>query len=149
MGLAIMRKTGFLGAVIGWLLIINHAFAAGAMSVERQHQIVFQVSRGNPELWMGTLKNVSALRKVFGARQTHIEVVCFGPGVGMLLKSDAALAAEIRKDKAEGVVFAACRNTLRARHLTPADLLPSAISVDSGVAEIIRKQQLGWAYVAE
>ena len=65
----------------------------------------------------------------------------------MLLNTDTPLAQRIAKEQAAGVEFAACRNTLSARHLTPADLLPSATTVDSGVAEIVRRQEQGWAYI--
>ena len=74
-------------------------------------------------------------------------MVCFGKGIDMLLNTDGPLAERIAKDKASGVEFAVCQNTLRARKLTPSDLLPSATTVDSGVAEIVRRQEAGWAYI--
>ena len=113
----------------------------------RKHQVVFQVSVEGQEQWQGVLANLENLQKAFGPESTRIEVVCFGKGIDMLLNTDAPLVQRIAKDKAAGVEFAACRNTLRARHLTPADLLPSATTVDSGIAEIVRRQEQGWAYI--
>ena len=112
-----------------------------------KHRIVFQVSVDGQEQWQGVLANVENLQKEFGPRNTQIEVVCFGKGVDMLLNTDAPLAERIAKDHAAGVTFAACQNTLRTRKLSPADLLPSASTVPSGVAEIVRRQEAGWAYI--
>jgi len=36
---------------------------------------------------------------------------------------------------------------MRDRNLTDEDLFPFASTVDSGVAELVRKQEAGWAYV--
>ena len=120
---------------------------ASTNSAAAKHRIVFQVNVDGQEQWQSVLANVENLQKEFGPRNTQIEVVCFGKGVDMLLNTDAPLAERIAKDHAAGVTFAACQNTLRARHLTPADLLPSASTVDSGVAEIVRRQEAGWAYI--
>jgi hypothetical protein len=46
-----------------------------------------------------------------------------------------------------GVVLAACQSTMHLRHIEKDALLPFAITVDSGVAEIIRRQADGWAYL--
>lgn len=56
--------------------------------------------------------------------------------------------AERMKKLADGdVVFAACRNTTRRQHVTAEALLPFATTVDSGVAEVVRRQDDGWAYL--
>lgn len=95
----------------------------------------------------GILANAESLQKAFGPDRTQIEVVCFGKGLHMLLNTDAPLAECIAKDHAAGMTFAACRNTLRARNLAAADLLPAATPLDSGVAEIFRKEGAGWACI--
>ena len=46
-----------------------------------------------------------------------------------------------------GVVFAACENTMKKKNVAKEDLLPFATTVDSGVAEVVRKQEAGWAYL--
>ena len=120
---------------------------ARSNSLAAKHRIVVQVNIDGQEQWQGVLANVENLQKAFGPQSTQIEVVCFGKGIDMLLNSDAPLAERIGKDHKAGVTFAACENTLRARRLTRADLLPPATTVDSGVAEIVRKQEAGWAYI--
>jgi intracellular sulfur oxidation DsrE/DsrF family protein len=36
---------------------------------------------------------------------------------------------------------------MKRKQLTKDDLLPFAITVDSGVAEVVRKQAAGWSYI--
>jgi intracellular sulfur oxidation DsrE/DsrF family protein len=45
------------------------------------------------------------------------------------------------------LTLAACRNSMRDRKITTDDLFPFATTVDSGVAELVRKQEAGWAYI--
>ena len=112
-----------------------------------KHRVVFQISVNDPERWTGALANAENLQTAFGPGSTEIEMVCFGKGLDLLLRTDTPLAERIAKDHTAGMTFAACQNTMRARKLTPADLLPAAVIVDSGVAEIVRKQEAGWSYL--
>jgi len=47
----------------------------------------------------------------------------------------------------KGVVFAACENTMKRRGVSKEALVSFAHTVDSGVAEVVRKQEAGWSYV--
>jgi len=44
-------------------------------------------------------------------------------------------------------VFAACENTMRRAKASKADLVAGAITVPSGLAEIIIRQEQDWAYI--
>jgi intracellular sulfur oxidation DsrE/DsrF family protein len=77
----------------------------------------------------------------------EIEVVFFGPGLNMLRKTNTEHAEMLKRFSDQGVKLAACRNSMRDRNLTAEDLFPFATTVDSGVAELVRKQEAGWAYV--
>ena len=52
-----------------------------------------------------------------------------------VLKQDNALRERLRTLAERGVMLAARRTTLQRRHLAQDDLLPFAITVDSGIAE--------------
>jgi intracellular sulfur oxidation DsrE/DsrF family protein len=41
----------------------------------------------------------------------------------------------------------ACQNTMRSLKLSPQEMLPEIGYVPSGVVEVMRKQQQGWAYI--
>ncbi len=65
----------------------------------------------------------------------------------MLLKDNNPLAERLQRLSQAGVKFAACENTMRRMKIGREALLPFAVPVDSGVAEIVRRQNDGWAYL--
>lgn len=111
------------------------------------HRIVFEVTSAAPEAWNGLLNNVENVRRAFGEAQTEVEVVIHGQALGFLKPGDPQLGVRMKQLAESGVVFAACENTMRRQKVTKADLLPFVTTVDSGVAEIVRKQEAGWSYV--
>ena len=119
-------------------------------SAEKTHKVVFEVSIDGAEKWQGALRNVENTRKEL-APGTKIEVVTHGKGVGMLLAKTSAenaeLKAKLEKLHADGVVFAACENTMKREKLEKKDLVELSTTVDSGVSEVIRKQEDGYAYI--
>ena len=106
---------------------------------------VFQVSDADPQKWGLVLNNVRNAAEDLGAG-SEIEIVAFGPGIGML-KGDSPVAARIAEALKGGVRIVACENTMRAFHLSRGDMLPDIGYVPAGVGEIIRKQREGWAYL--
>lgn len=59
----------------------------------------------------------------------------------------AELKAKLEKLHADGVVFAACENTMKREKIEKKDLVELTTTVDSGVSEVIRKQEEGFAYI--
>lgn len=120
-------------------------------STNRMHKVVFEVAIDGAEKWEGALRNVENVQKSLGAKTTKIEVIAHGKGIGMLLAKTAAtnpeLKATVEKLHAHGVIFAACENTMKRMQLTRDQLVPLATTVDSGVSEVIRRQEAGYAYI--
>ena len=112
-----------------------------------RHRVVFEVTMDGTEQWTAVLNNVENLKKAFGATNTEVEVVGHSKGLGMMLAKNAELAERMKRIADGGVVFAACENTMRKKNVTKADLLPFVTTVDSGVAEVVRKQEAGWSYL--
>jgi intracellular sulfur oxidation DsrE/DsrF family protein len=100
--------------------------------------------------WQGALRNIANVRKSLGS-ETKVQVVTHGKGVGMLLAKTSAenpeLKTALEKLHAEGVIFAACENTMKREKLNKNDLLELSTTVDSGVSEVIRKQEDGYNYI--
>ena len=92
------------------------------------------------------MNNVENLRAALG-NKTLVEVVALGEGLKLLVKSDEPIVARMKKLSVAGVKFAACENTMKKQNVTKAQLLDFSITVDSGVAEVIRKQEEHWAYL--
>jgi intracellular sulfur oxidation DsrE/DsrF family protein len=120
------------------------AFADNAAPAKMR--AVFQVSDPDPQKWSLTLANVANAQEALGKEAAEIEIVAFGPGIDML-KKDSPVAARVAEAMRNGVRVVACQNTMRARKLAPADLLPEVGVVPSGVVEIMQRQREGYAYL--
>ena len=118
---------------------------------DKTHQVVFEVTSDGPDKWQGALRNVENAQKSLGAKAGKLVVVTHGKGLGLLLAKNAAEHPEMKeklaKLHADGVVFAACENTMRRDKIEKKDLVEQATTVDSGVGEVIRKQGDGFSYI--
>jgi intracellular sulfur oxidation DsrE/DsrF family protein len=110
------------------------------------HRVIFELTSDNAEAWRGVLNNVENVKTALGA--TSIEVVAHGEGLALLtVSSNAGVYDRLKQSADDGVVFAACENTMKRQNLRKNDLVPFATTVDSGVAEVVRKQEAGWSYL--
>jgi hypothetical protein len=121
--------------------------AAPALAAEtRKARVVVQVSEADPARWNLALNNVRNLQEDLGSANVEIELVAYGPGIGML-KLDAVTNSRVSDAVKGGVQVSACENTMRNQKLARADMHPSVAYVPAGVVEIVRRQQEGWAYL--
>jgi intracellular sulfur oxidation DsrE/DsrF family protein len=112
----------------------------------RQNRVVMQVSDNDPAKWNLALNNARNLQTDLGAANVDIEIVAYGPGIGML-KSESVVGNRITEALGHGVKVSACENTMRGQKLAKADMLDGIAYVPAGVVEIMQKQQQGWAYL--
>ena len=114
-----------------------------------QHKIVFELTAESSDAWDGLLNNVENVQKSLGKDKTQIEVVGHGKGLNLLVASkDGAVRDRLKSlSDAGGVTFAACENSMRKAGVKKEDLVPFAMPVDSGVGEIVRKQEAGFSYL--
>ena len=120
--------------------------AALAQDAAKKTRVVVQVSEADPARWNLVLNNVKNLQDDLGAGNVEIEVVAYGPGIGML-KLDAVSNSRVTDAIKAGVQVAACENTMRNQKLTQSDMLGKIGYVSSGVVELMQRQQQGWAYI--
>ena len=131
--------------VLIWALIAE--VPIHAEDYKSSHRIVIEISGDGDEHWNGLITNVKNLRTALGNEKTIIEVVVHGKALALLLGKNKEMAERLADLSHEGVVFAACENTMKKQGITKDQLLPFAITVDAGVAEVVRKQETGWSYV--
>src|SRR5215831_2695456 len=122
------------------------AAAAEAPAAAARNRVVMQVSDGEPAKWNLALNNARNLQADLGAANVEIEIVAYGPGLGML-KRDSSVATRVDEALTSGVKVVACENTMRAQKLVQADMLPAIGYVGAGVVEIMQRQQQGWSYL--
>ena len=135
-----MRRS-FLIALVAALPLL-----AAAQEAPKPARVVVQVSEADPARWNLVLNNVKNLQDDLGADKVSIEIVAYGPGIGML-KLDAPTNSRVSEAIKAGVTVNACENTMRNQKLLRADMHPNVTYVPAGVVEIVRRQQEGWAYL--
>ncbi len=128
------------------LAILTGAVMMHAQQSAPKHRVVFQMNMPS-DSWTQLLGNVGNVQKAFGAEGLQIEIVFYGKGVTALLKTNKEYEERLKKLSEQGVILGACQNSMRQRNITSADIFPFSTEVDSGVAELVRKQEAGWTYI--
>jgi intracellular sulfur oxidation DsrE/DsrF family protein len=127
-------------------LLVGMLFGFAAHAQNPVHKVVVQLNTSDTLVWHGALKNISNLQTALGAT-TQVELVAHGAGISILIDNKTTQKAKIAELAASGVLFKACENTIRERKIDRTTILPQAGTVPSGVAEVVLKQEAGWAYL--
>ena len=121
------------------------AFAQN-LDLARPHKVVFQVSDNDPAKWNLALNNARNVQKDLGEDKVAVEIVAYGPGIGML-KMDSAVAGRVSEALGGGLSVVACENTMKAQKLSREEMLPKIGYVPAGVVQLMKRQGEGFAYV--
>lgn len=147
------------GGMGGWFLHQSRAPQDAAVAQvmsnpEEPAKVLFHVSDGNAEHLKTVLDEVENLMKFYQQtnQKARVEVITNGGGLSLLLAGVSPYADRIQRMQKEysDLTFVACQNTIdrvqQELGLT-AKLLPGVVVIDSGVAQIMRRQHQGWAYI--
>lgn len=128
------------------LLLFIFSVTVSINAQAKQHKVVFEITSADTAEQQTMLRQIGNIGK--DAPGTTIEVVCHGPAIQMLVKDRTLLGPAIEglKNK-QGVIFAACANSMRKNNIEPAQLVSVAIVVPNGVMEVVAKQEDGWSYI--
>lgn len=127
-------------------LLLSPAAGHAQSAPAKPNKVVLQVSDGDAKKWGLALNNAYNVQNDLGADTTDLEIVVYGPAIGML-KSDSPVAARVASAMKSGIKVVACENTIAAQKLTKGDMLPHIGYVPAGVVELMKKQQQGYAYI--
>lgn len=149
-----------IGGLGGWFLHSpsqapqNAATAQVTPNAEDPAKVLFHVSDGNAEHLKTVLDEVENLMKFYRSthQQARVEVITNGEGLNLLLAGVSPYAERIQRMQREydDLTFVACQNTIERFQQElglHAKLLPGVVVIDSGVAQIMRRQHQGWAYI--
>ena len=137
-----MKK--FIAPALAVLMIAAIAGISQTQPAKKTHHIVFAMN--SPEAdWGQVLNNLGNIRTAFAGDDVEIEVVCYGKGTELLHKTNKAWQERLEKAIAAGTVFAACKNSMKLRQLEEKDMFTFSKYVDSGTAQVVRRQEQGWA----
>lgn len=131
------------------LLIGMPAIASADGFGDPEHKVVIQVSTDDPLTQRIALNNAVNLQKEFGQDNVRIEVVAYGPGLGLLTQK-SEYSERVPSLAKQGIRFSACHNTMEAVEQKTGHmpmLLDGVEEVPSGVARVAELQEQGYAYV--
>ncbi len=113
------------------------------------HKVVIQVSTDDPRTQTIALNNAVNLQKALGQDNVQIEIVAYGPGLGMLT-SNSKEGQRVTSLAMQDIQFSACGNTMKGIEKKtgkmPA-LLEGVTVVEAGVLRLMELQEQGYAYV--
>ena len=135
--------------IVALLLAVWLFFAISAHRPTDGPRVVYHIS--NSETATAALRNLS--NHLGATPGIKVVVVAHNNGVDFLLsgardESGQPFATAIREFGRRGVEFRVCSNTLERRGIAAGNVIPEALVVPSGIAEIGRLQsQEGYAYL--
>lgn len=136
-----MKKLLLLSLLALGLFITAHA----QDKAPRQHHIVMQLVSGDTLVHKGLMRQ---LRNMLEAAPTmQLEVVCHGPGMDLLMSDRSIVADKVKHFSERGIVFLACENTIKEKHLDRSKVVPEAGYVPAGIIHIVERQEDGWSYI--
>jgi len=141
-----MVRRGLLSMATVAALAIVAPVTAQAQTNAVKNKAVFQVSDGDPQKWNLTLNNAKNVQDDLGSDAVELEMVVYGPGIGML-KVDSPVGKRVAEALKSGVKVVACENTMKGQHLVYADMLPDIGYAPAGVVELMKRQREGYAYI--
>ena len=136
----------FLVLIMGAMLAFSSVVNADSHT---KNKIVIQVSTDDPRTQKIALNNAVNMQKMYGIDNIDIEIVAYGPGLGLLTKKSGQ-AERVTSLAMQDITFSACGNTMKKvakKSGKMPTLLEGVGQVTAGVARIMELQQQGYAYI--
>jgi len=128
------------------LLAILLSLTALSAAAQQKQRVVFQVSDNDPAKWGLALNNARNVQQDLGKDNVQIEIVAYGPGLGML-KAESKVADRLAEALDNNVGLLACENTMTNTKVSRDDMYGGIAYVKAGVTHLMKRQQEGWAYI--
>lgn len=117
-------------------------------------KVLIHLSHGDATRLGQALDEIEALVQYYrtNGQSARIEVIINGAGLALVRTDVSPYAARVQRmqEEYDNLAFVACQNTIdrlkRDKGIT-AHLLPGVSVIDSGVAQLMRRQHQGWAYI--
>lgn len=143
------RKLSIISVLVSFIMLAGLATSAVAADGDVKHKLVIQVSSDDPQTQTIALNNAVNLQKMYGMDNVAIEVVAYGPGLG-LLTTKSKEADRVKSLAMQNITFSACGNTMakvEKKTGKKPQLTEGVGTVQAGVARIMELQEEGYAYL--
>lgn len=129
--------------IIYLLLLISITSVAYAQ--KKSHKIVFQLATEIEKEHGALTRQLNNVLEYWP--NATIEVVVHSAALEFMMTEKSTVKAEVESLMGKGVKFAVCENTMKRKKVTKDKIIPGAIFVPVGVAEIVLKQEKGYSYL--
>ncbi|WKZ60188.1 MAG: DsrE family protein [Cyclobacteriaceae bacterium] len=126
-------------------IILLMTFALSEVKAQETPKIVMHLQTADTLVYKSLVNQITNMKKEIPDAQ--VAVVCHGPGMNFLLKTNAEYVSKIEKLKLKDVTFIGCQFTMKQKNIKPEDLVPFTQTVPYAMVDIVKKQQDGWIYV--
>ncbi|MFV1993661.1 MAG: DsrE family protein [Acidiferrobacterales bacterium] len=134
--------------------ISNNPAPTDGIADPEQIKILIHLNSKETELVqesLDALENVLRYYRKIG-QDARIEMVANGDGINLLRKDVSPYPERIKRMQQEydNLTFVACQNSmnrLKDERGIIARLIPGVVVIDSGMAQLMRRQDQGWAYI--
>lgn len=115
--------SSWLAAALALTVLAGASFALAQAPQPAAHsKVLIQVSDAGTANWNLALNNAHNIQSDLGAANVDVEIVAYGPGIGML-KLDSAVSSRVGEATAAGVKIVACEHTMQGQRLARGDML--------------------------
>ncbi|WP_455220888.1 DsrE family protein [Kaarinaea lacus] len=143
------RKFSIIAVLMSFIMLAGMATSAVAADGDTKHKLVIQVSSSDETTQKIALNNAVNLQKMYGMDNVAIEVVAYGPGLG-LLTTKSKESARVKSLAMQNITFSACGNTMakiEKKTGKKPQLTEGVGTVKAGVARIMELQEEGYSYL--
>lgn len=130
-------------------LLLALSFFGFSLHAQTIHKVVIQVSTNDPQTQELALNNAVNLQKLYGMDNVVVEIVAYGPGLGIFTKENKQ-SSRVTSLAMSDVTMTACKNTMEKieRKTGKLPVLSDGVTtVQAGVARIIELQEEGYVYI--
>lgn len=128
--------------------------ANNGVTSTKEMRILFHLSSHDTSKAREALNEIENLLEHYRRKdqKVQVELVTNGTGIDLLRIKTSPFPARISamQQKYDNLSFVVCQNSItraRQRYHATIKLLPGTVVIDSGVAQIMRRQRQGWAYI--
>jgi len=114
-----------------------------------KHKLVIQVSSNDALTQKIAMNNAVNVQKAYGIDNVAVEIVAYGPGIGMLTKKSEN-SERVKSLAVQGIKFSACGNTIKKvtkKKGKAPKLTEGVVVVSAGVERIMELQEKGYSYI--
>ena len=143
-----ISKYSIVTLLISFMMLAGLANTAVAAD-DTKHKLVIQVSTDDARTQKIALNNAVNLQKLHGMDNVTIEIVAYGPGLG-LLTTKSKEAGRVKSLAMQNITFSACGNTMakvEKKTGKKPQLTEGVGTVTAGVARIMELQEGGYSYL--